>query len=222
MRPLIVVCGLTAEARIAAGDGVTVIAGGGDHARLAADIEAACAAGARGIISFGVAGGLAPGLKPGDVRVAEAIVSPDGSVTPTDAAWATRLSQALDVPLSGFATVDRPLADVAGKAALHAATGAALVDMESHIAAAAALRHGLPLAGLRAITDPADRSLPHAATVGMRADGKVDLAAILLSLGKNPGQLPGLIRTGLDARAAFGALLRCRQLFGPGFALLDL
>lgn len=223
-RPLVVVCGLAAEAKIAAGPGIIVIAGGGDNERLANALDNA-APGAAGIVSFGVAGGLQPGLKPGDIRIADAIVSPDGTRTATDPAWASSLLGKLSdmrATSATFAAVDLPLADVAGKAALHRATGASLVDMESHIVARAAVRHGLRLAGLRAVTDPSDRSLPHAATVGMRADGKVDLAAILLSLGRNPGQLPGLIRTGLEARAAFAALLRCRQVLGVGFALVDL
>ena len=227
--PVIIICGLAAEARVAVGrhaghPGIIVIAGGGDHARLAAEIDRV-APGAAGIVSFGVAGGLAPDLKPGDIRVAEAIVSPDGTRHATDPDWADALLLRLSIvpsALATFAAVDRPLADPAGKAALHRATGASLVDMESHIVASAAARHGLKLAGLRAVTDPADRTLPHAATVGMRADGKVDLAAILSSLARSPGQLPGLIRTGLDARAAFASLLRGRQLLGGGFALVDL
>ena len=226
MSRLIFVCGLAAEARIAAGPGVVVIAGGGDGQRLSAAIEAA-APGARGIISFGVAGGLSPAFSPGDVLIAETIVSPDGARHAADVAWRQALAAKLgaaarSAPGLAFAGVDTALADVAGKAALHRATGAAVVDMESHIVAAIAARHALPVAAIRVVTDAADRALPHAATVGMRADGKVDLAAILLSLGKNPAQLPGLIRTGLDARRAFAALLRCRQLLGPGFALVDL
>ena len=159
--------------------------------------------------------------------MADTIVAPDGRRYDTDVAWRRAIAAKLGTlsktaPWLAFAGVDAPLADIAGKAAVHRATGAAVVDMESHIVADLAARHGLALAAIRVVTDPARRALPHAATVGMRADGKVDLAAILLSLGKNPGQLPGLIRTGLDARLAFAALLRCRQLLGPGFALLDL
>ena len=225
MSRLVVVCGLAAEARIAAGPGIVVIAGGGDRHRLAAEIEAA-APGARGIVSFGVAGGLSPKLAPGDILLADTIVAPDGTRYDTDIAWRRAIAGTLgaslkSAPWLAFAGVDTPLADVAGKTALHRATGAAIVDMESHIVANLAARHGLALAAVRVVTDPARRALPHAATVGMRADGKVDLAAILLSLGKNPGQLPGLIRTGLDARVAFAALLRCRQLLGPGYALVD-
>ena len=218
---ILVACGLKAEAEIADGEGVTVVCGGGDQARLAADL-ARLAPRAAAIISFGVAGGLDPSLKPGDLRVASGVVTADGSRYPADPGWSTRLSARLGVSIGLFASVDVPLADVAGKAALHARTGAATVDMESHVAALAAQAVGMPFAALRAVTDPADRSLPHAATVGMRADGGVDLPAIFASLTKKPGQMPGLIRTGLDARKAFAALLRGRQLLGPGFAFLDL
>jgi hypothetical protein len=53
------VTSLALEARIAAGAGVFVICSQGE--RLAAALESAVARGACGIISFGVAGGLAPG-----------------------------------------------------------------------------------------------------------------------------------------------------------------
>ena len=221
MAHLIVVCGLASEARIAAAPGVTVVTGGGDGRRLAADLEA-FVRGARAMLSFGVAGGLAPGLKPGATLVAEAIVGPDGRGFATDPAWTQAIADRLAITPCLFAAVDQPLADVAGKAALHKATGAATVDMESHIVARAAAAQGVALAALRVVTDPADRALPHAASVGMRTDGSVDLFAILRSLAGNPAQLPGLVRTGLDARIAFAALLRCRQMLGPGFALLDL
>ena len=223
---MIVVCGLAAEARIAAGAGVSVLAGGGDGVRLARDLDALCldliGTAKSGVISFGVAGGLAPGLAPGAVCVADGIVTPDGAFLETDAGWTSRLAASLaatQATRGRFAAADAPVAGVAAKAALHGRTGALVVDMESHVAARAAALHGLPFAALRVVTDPAGRALPHAASVGMRADGRVDLAAILASLARDPRQLPGLIRTGLDARSAFAALLRCRQLLGPGFGL---
>jgi hypothetical protein len=105
--------------------------------------------------------------------------------------------------------------DAASKAALHAATGALAVDMESHIAARVAARHGLPFAVARTISDGADRALPRAAQAGMRPDGGMDVGAVIAQLGRRPWELPALIRTGMEAEAAFRALLRGRQLLGP-------
>ncbi len=219
---LVVVCGLKAEADIARSPHARVLAGGGDQARLAADLREAVAGGCRGALSFGIAGGLALGLRAGDVRVADAVVLPSGARLAADPGWAAMLARRLGAPVATMAGVDAPLVDVAGKAALHALTGADTVDMETHVTARAASEARLPWAAVRVVTDAAERALPHAAGVGMRADGTVDLPAVLRSLARRPGQLPGLIRTGLDARAAFAALFRCRQHLGPGFAFLDL
>ena len=70
---MIVVVGMAFEARIAAGLGVPVVCGG-DGQNLAASLARAMAAGCGGLISFGVAGGLAPGLKPGTCVIGSAII----------------------------------------------------------------------------------------------------------------------------------------------------
>ncbi|MCX8253144.1 Phosphorylase [Beijerinckiaceae bacterium RH AL1] len=220
MSDLVVVCGLAAEAKIAAAPGVTVIPGGGDGAKLAATLSALPLT-VTHLLSFGVAGGLDPALKPGDIRVATALLYQHGRID-AEPAWAARLASALGVPGALFAGSETVVAGTREKAALRAATRAALVDMETQHVAREAQRRGIAWAGLRAVTDPADRALPHAAAVGMRPDGSIDLPAILVSLGKNPGQLPGLFHAARDARAAFAALLRCRQALGGGFARLDL
>jgi hypothetical protein len=123
---------------------------------------------------------------------------------------------------SDLVGADAPVASVAAKSALYAATRAAAVDMESAAVARAAARHGLPFAILRAIADPAQRPLPPAALVAMRADGGVDLAAVLGALARSPGQLPALVRLGLDSRRAFSSLVRARALLGADFASIDL
>ena len=101
---------------------------------------------------------------------------------------------------------------------LHRDSGAIAVDMESHLAARVARRHGLPFAAARVISDAAQRTLPPAARVGMRLDGGVDLSAVLGSLLMQPWQLPALMRTGWEAEQAFRALLRGHRLLGPGLA----
>ena len=63
-----------------------MIVGGGQSERLAADLEAAIAGGARRLLSFGVAGALAPGLRPGDLVVAEGVID-GGERIECDAVW---------------------------------------------------------------------------------------------------------------------------------------
>jgi adenosylhomocysteine nucleosidase len=125
---------------------------------------------------------------------------------------------------------DHPLATAEMKGALFTETGALAVDMESHIAARVAKRHGLPFAALRVISDTADTTLPPAALAGMRPDGGIALGAIVASLVQNPAQLSALIRTARDAEKAFRALgrvhdmLRCFGVGGldPGKLALDM
>ena len=216
---MIVVVGLAFEARIAAGPGVHVICSG-DGRNLAASISRAIDDGCRGLISFGVAGGLAPNLPPGTCVVGSAIVSGE-SQTPTDSVWSEKLLKAIPDAIPGLLVgVPAPIADPSAKRALYLKTGALAVDMESHIVAGVAAAHGLPVAAIRVITDPAVRALPHAAVAAMRANGTTDIVAMIRSVMRRPQELPALLRTALDARAARATLMRGRQLLGPSLGLL--
>ncbi|TMH33949.1 MAG: phosphorylase [Betaproteobacteria bacterium] len=218
---VVAVTGLLKEARIAAGRGVRAIAAGAQPGRLAGALEHEIALGAKAVISFGVAGGLVEHLISGDWLVAKAIVTPNER-WPCDRAWsgalAERLSAASVVELAG---ADALVIDRDAKLQLHHATGAAAVDTESHIAAAIAATHKLPFAAFRVVLDGARRSLPSVACVGVAPDGTINGAAVLRSLARAPGQLPLLLRTAIDARTAFRALLRGRRLLGPGLAYPD-
>jgi hypothetical protein len=99
---------------------------------------------------------------------------------------------------------------------LHAQTGAAAVDTESHIAARIAAAHRVPFVACRAIIDAADTLLPPAALVGLRPDGTADVAAVLRSVLQQPSQLPALVRTAFDAGIARAALYRGRRMLGAG------
>jgi hopanoid-associated phosphorylase len=204
---VLAVTGLSREAKIVAGPGVVALASGGEITTLAARIETALSPDIAGIISIGIAGALDPSLKVGQVVIAADAYRP----------WANRMSAALPGARLGFIVgSDTMLVDAASKAALHRATGALAVDMESHVARDIAARYGLPFAAVRVISDDADRALPKAAQAGMKPDGGMDIGAVLKSLAADPRQLPALIRTGMEAETAFRALtLACRQL-GPG------
>jgi hypothetical protein len=139
-----------------------------------------------------------------------------------DQIWIDRLAAAL--PEAGRGAIvgsDRMVVDAPAKAALHQATGALCVDMESHIAAEVAAAHGLPFVALRFISDDASRALPKAAQAGMKPDGGMDILAVLKSLAVDPRQLPALIRTGLEAEMAFRALLRGCDRLGPALGFAD-
>ncbi|WP_051971572.1 phosphorylase [Massilia sp. 9096] len=214
---VIVVCGLDFEAAIAAGPGVATVLGPGPR-RVLAGLDALVAAqpqGARafsGILSFGCAGGLDPGLRPGDCVVGSGVIGASGRVG-ADAAWTQALAACLPSARQGWlAGLDAPLAQHDAKARLWRDGGALAVDMESHAAARAAQRHRLPFAALRVVLDPAWRSLPDAAVAAMREDGGTDLAALLRALARSPGEIVPLIALALDAWHARRALRRVRAL----------
>src|ERR1700736_1794564 len=174
---IVVVAGLAFEARLAAETGAKVCHGRGARLRnsLASAVEEDCA----GIISFGIAGGLDPRLRVGTPVVASAVVGDDDTL-PTDRRWARYLLRILpDAHYAPILGVEEPLADPALKGAAFKRTGAAVVDMESHLVAAAARRIGVPFAVVRVVADPAHRQVPKSALAGMRSDGSADALAVL-------------------------------------------
>ena len=207
--------GLGRERRIVAGPGVEAIAGGGDHQRLEKLLEAR-AGDARGIISIGIAGGLAPDLRPGRWVVADSVLI-DGRPIASDGSWTERLAAHLSGAARGaLLGVDAIVTESRDKAELHLRTGAQAVDMESHVVARVALRHRLPFDAARVICDPAHRALPAAARVALKADGQTNVRAVLRSLLAQPSQLPALIVTAVDAERSFRSLLRGHRRLGPG------
>ena len=219
---MIVITGLAAEARIAAGPGIMTFAGGGQAKRLEADLEKAVAQGGRSILSFGIAGGLAPKLRPGSWLIARSVIDGNSRIA-TDAAWSARLAELIPhADVVDVIGVDAPLGSAAQKRATHEATGAGIADMESHIVARVAQAHRLPFAVCRVVADPAERGLPPAALVGMRIDGSVDTAAVIYSLIRKPRQLPALMRVARDTQTAFRALFSGRKVLGPRFGFGDL
>jgi hopanoid-associated phosphorylase len=176
-------------------------------------------------VSFGTAGGLAPDLEPGALIVADAVEGPFGRLQ-TDRPWADRLAAALAagpraarVRRGLMAAVTAPLVSAGEKDVLHRTNGALAVDMESHIAGAKAAAHGVPFAICRAVVDPAWRTLPSAATAGLRDDGSTALAPILRELLRQPSQLGALIQVAVDARAARISLVEARRAMSEAGAL---
>jgi hopanoid-associated phosphorylase len=222
------VTGLVQEARIAAGPGMVVVCSSSDPKQLRALLTVFDPTTIRGVISFGVAGGLDPSLKPGDVVLATEVMAGDGrwlaGLALSDEVVAGVAMGRRRIVRGGLAGVEEVVVASARKAALWLQTGAAAVDMESHIAAAYAEEAGLPFAALRVISDSAHRSLPALAKSAIRPDGKVDLRKILSGVVRNPRTLSALVSTGLDFNRALRSLRGCRSslLGGAGLVTADL
>jgi nucleoside phosphorylase len=241
---ILIATGLRREARLMGGPGVTVIAGGGDAARLERELEM-LAGSASAILSSGLAGALDPSLKVGDVVIgaecaperspakagvqrgasdwAPAFAGEQGVRKNPGSFFNRQLVKLLpDAHVGTVAGSDSPAGSADRKEVVFRSTGALAVDMESHVAARVAARHALPFAALRVISDTADMTLPPAALAGMRPDGGIAIGAVLSSLVQNPAQLPALIRTARDAEKAFRTLGRVHDaLRGFGIGRLD-
>ena len=211
--PVIAVCGLAAEARLARRAGLTAVAAGGDPEITVARLRQLMAERADGVVSFGICGGLDPALAPGTVLLPEAVRLVDGGRCPVDPAWRQALQAALEG--AGMAPADGEILGMTGILATHDSKadwfrrlGARGIDMESHHAAAAAHGAGLPFLVLRVVADPAGRDLPPAALAGIDSDGRPRLAGVLRSLALHPRQLPALLRLARETRTALAALAR--------------
>jgi adenosylhomocysteine nucleosidase len=202
------VVGLTTEARIARRAGWAVEIGGGTAAGATAAAAALVGQRCTALISFGLAGGLDGRLGPGAIVIPSAVIA-GGQRYATDPHLSRMLSGAIsDATVTPHLLIgaDMIVADAAEKQRLHRQTGAAAVDLESGAVARVAAAHGLPFAVLRAICDPAERTLPPAALVGIDSQGAIAVWRVLGSLAAHPGQLPALLALSADAATAKRAL----------------
>ena len=227
-RPVLIVTGLAQEARIAAGPGLTVICSSSDPQQLRELLTVFDPTTIRGVVSFGVAGGLDPTLKSGDVVMATEVLAGDTK-------WLADLAFNEDLiegtgPRRGrivrgrLAGAEQLIVARKHKEALHLETGAAAVDMESHIAAAYAAEAGLPFAAIRVVSDPAHRALPSLARAAIKPNGGIDLRKVFGSIARNPLTLRELVSTGLDFSRALRSLRGCRGflLGSEGLVTADL
>ncbi|MEM7177522.1 MAG: hypothetical protein AAGD47_03425 [Pseudomonadota bacterium] len=161
--------------------------------------------GCRYLLSWGVAGGLDPASSPGALIAATHVTTEAGATQAlTPAPYdATDTGAAATGPLLGL---DRVALTAPEKQALHAATGALAVDMETHRVAKVAQAHGLPVSAVRVISDAAARSLPPFVADALSITGHPRIGPVLMGLLKSPGALPDLLRLKRDTSRALGRL----------------
>jgi len=227
-----VVTGLAAEAKLIekaharAGRSTPPLACAGASAeRAQTHATRLIAQGAEVVLSFGLCGGLDPDLRPGDLLLADIIVSGTGQPIPVSAPLRAHLDARLReagliVAGGNLLGSDTPVATVDEKHSLFSQTGARAVDMESHGVAAAAQAAGAQVLIVRAVADPAERNLPKAALNAVGPDGRLRLVRSLATMYMRPWEGPALIRLAYEARLGFDTLERVAAdpnlLFGGG------
>ncbi len=194
---------------------------GADRAQRAA--RALIAEGSAALLSFGVAGGLDPALRPGTLVLADRLVGPDRSILGADGEWRDRLLRAsrdyMVMKIGDIAGIDRPLQNPHDKASLYEATGAVARDVRRTVVARLARAAAIPFLAVRAIADPASRTVPEAAMRALGPDGRTHLLKALRALLASPAEIWDFALLARDGRAAFAALRRVALLV-PGFGLV--
>ncbi|HLB06565.1 MAG TPA: purine phosphorylase [Alphaproteobacteria bacterium] len=223
MRPLGIVTGLRAEARILSAEAhdwdrlVRCKGPGPERANDAAqDLikEGVCA-----LVSAGVAAGLDPRLESGTVVVADAVLSPDGERFETDPHLRNVLFETLrragvEPVVAALTGVDRPVLRRGEKIWLFRRTGAGAVDMESHAVARAAQGAGLPFGAVRLIVDPARQNLPRFVAAAYTLEGRLRPLRAAIGLCLRPWEIVGLVALARRMGRASSGLRRVAPLLG--------
>ncbi|MEQ1528391.1 MAG: phosphorylase [Methylococcales bacterium] len=173
--------------------------------------------GATRLISWGCAAALSENLKPGDLILADSLLTAEHQVLGINAQWhgftKNLLSAVLTIKTGLLAESVSLVSSSQAKQQIHVQTRALALDMESAAIARVAAQQGLPFLVLRAIADPVSMNLPQAVSHALNADGDVVLSKLLLFLAGHPNELPGLIKLGWHFHAATKTLkLIAKQL----------
>lgn len=227
---VLVVVGMEDERAIAAGDGVDVVVGTANATVLRERLKNVNAKNIGAVYSFGVAGGLDPALKAGDLLVSTEVIvqSADPARSSVEGPWMADQNLLLAIQSQAvnanrvkirqgiflgtdFEARDNPQAITQN---LRETSGADIIDNESHIAAKFAREYNLPFVSVRAVSDSVSNQLPPAALIALNDDGSPNITAIVKSLLRHPLQIPALIRTAREYQKALHALKVFRRDIG--------
>jgi adenosylhomocysteine nucleosidase len=193
------------------GEGPLILRSGGIAAKARSGAEQLGRQGIAGLVSFGLATGLAPVLRPGDLVLAESVVLPSGQAIRTDAAWRDALvrqlsGRELSVRVARLAGYDELLTSASAKRKAFQATFAAALDTDSHGVAEAASRLGLPFLVIRAVAEPAEQNLPSPLRVHGGEDDLLRGLGIAVRLLCRPWEFPSAWRFARNGRLALTSL----------------
>jgi adenosylhomocysteine nucleosidase len=169
--------------------GVGVMAAGAGLRGVLAELDDVSA-----VLGIGFAGGLTKSTRPGDLVIPTSVLFGRDVETPTE--W---LRMALAALSGGQAwraltTVDHVVSSPAQKAAIHAATNAEAVDMESGVWGSTCRELNLSWAIVRTVLDSSAEDLPSELTQAVDSYGRIRPSGLLALLFRHPSLFGSLYR----------------------------
>lgn len=177
--------------------------------------------GATALAGFGLTGGLHPGIKAGDLIVAEVVLEYEGTSDPeilnadfpcSKLADETLTAEGMAVYRGKVITTRSPVSTLQEKKILYKQNQGLAVDMESGAIARAAKEANVPFFSLRAVCDPADRVVPLELFDCLKDCGKIQLFALLGKLLHKPSLVVDLLRLRKEYANALSVLKRAWRL----------
>lgn len=210
-----IICGLQMEADCFVGvgysDRIRVAISAAKPDRAEAEALRLVKEGAKGLISFGLCGGLDPKLKAGD------LVAPNQIICKRDMWGISPFLIGRSVVQAEFGLgSDEVITSVEEKTALFQSTGSTVVDMESHRIGKVCSASNIPFFVLRAVCDPAGQSIPAAAAHAIDDQGRTRPMAVASGLFRNPGDFADLMRLKKQTEAALATLKNAAANEVPG------
>ncbi len=152
---------------------------------------------ARRLLVLGVAGGLTPDLPECALVLVDRIVDGGSRVPAPDPRWAGQAREVGDLAVGPLFSSPRMLCSREEKAQAREQFGfetAAMVDLESAVFARAAGERGIPFLVIRAVSDPADESLPIDFNACVDAHGRISRGRVIRRALARPAAMRGLWR----------------------------
>jgi adenosylhomocysteine nucleosidase len=164
-------------------------------------------------ISTGLAGGLRPEYRTGDVVVATEVCSSQKGSTIRSHERLLSIAQSCGAVAGRLMTWRRIVAESKAKKAM--GLFADIVDMETFFVMTAVSGSQVPSVGVRAISDTCEEDLPIDFTRVLDRKGNLRKKELLGELGRNPRRIPALVQFGKRSREATERLADFLDLFVP-------